>query len=60
MTDISIKDACQLIGYELNEAPLELPPAEGDLSSEFFSLADVEPACELEHIIGKREYEEER
>lgn len=57
---MSIEEAAAKIGYALNTEPLELPPAEGEIEPELFSLADLEEGHDLEHILGKKEYEEDR
>lgn len=57
---LTIEAAAQLINYQLQAIPMLLPPPEGELPEEIFSIHDVEEGHDLEHILGKAEYEEQR
>lgn len=58
--NLTILAAAESIGYVIDETPIPISKPEGEVEPELFSLADVEPGFDLEHILGKREYEEER
>lgn len=58
--NLTILAAAEIIGYVIDDTPIPIPSPEGEVEPELFSLADVEPGCDLEHILGKAEYEEDR